>query len=168
MWTERNGHWTGPQRLEHLSADHDWFAIGCDLEEDEHFHEAARAYRRAIHGPARSPSAHFNLANCLYKMRRKIEAAEQYRLALQLDAQCREAWNNLGVVLCELQQCDDAVWAYHRAITLAPWHGDAFYNLADCFDDRGVVAEAQRYWREYLRFDSDSEWAEYARSRLGS
>ena len=101
-------------------------------------------------------------------MGRKVEVAEQYRLALQLDTQRHEAWNNLGVVLCELRQCDEAVWAFHRAITLSPWHADAFYKLADCFDERGVAAEARRYWREYLRFDGAGTFAYYARSRLGS
>jgi tetratricopeptide (TPR) repeat protein len=150
-----------------VSDDHEgWFARGCALEDDERFHEATRAYRRALQGPERSASVHFNLGNCLYKLRRKMEATGQYRLAVQLDSRCHEAWNNLGVVLCELRQCDDAAWAFLKAIQIAPWSSDAFFNLADCFEDRGNAVEAERYLREYVRLDPTSEWGQYARSKL--
>ncbi len=125
-----------------------------------------RCYRRAIDGAGPSSAWCFNLANVLYRLRRKVEAVDFYRQALALDDQSHEAWNNLGVVLCELQQCGEAVRAFQRATILAPWFADPLYNLADCLDERGQTTAAQPYWRDYLRLDEQSEWSEYARSRL--
>ena len=60
----------------------------------------------------------FNLANVLYRLRRKVEAVDLYRQALEHDEESSETWNNLGVVLCELKQCDEATRAFQRAIML--------------------------------------------------
>jgi tetratricopeptide (TPR) repeat protein len=142
------------------------FDQGCEHEDAGRYHEAMRLYRRAIEVAGPSASWLFNLANVLYRLRRKVEAVEVYRQALTHDDQSHETWNNLGVVLCELKQCDEATRAFQRTISLAPWFSDTLYNLADCLDERGQVEAAQQYWREYLRLDSQSEWSEYARSRL--
>ncbi len=114
----------------------------------------------------RSAVGCFNLANVLYRLRRKIEAADYYRQALRFDQDWHEAWNNLGVVLCDLRQCGEAARAFHKAISIAPVFADALYNLADCLDERGLADNAQPYWRKYLRFDAATEWGAYARSRL--
>lgn len=148
------------------SAPHDWFAQACEHEEAERLHEAMRCYRRALEADGPSAVICFNLANVLYRQRRKIEAADCYRQSLALDDRSHAAWNNLGVVLCELRHCDEAVRAFQRSISLAPWFADALYNLADCLDERGLCADARRYWQEYLRTDAVSEWGEYARARL--
>jgi tetratricopeptide (TPR) repeat protein len=144
----------------------DLFDQGCEHEDAGRFHEAMRSYRRAIEVAGPSPSWLFNLANVLYCLRRKIEAVDVYRQALTHDDQSHEAWNNLGVVLCELKQCDEAMRAFQRAISLAPWFADTLYNLADCLDERSEVETAQQYWHDYLRLDENSEWSDYARSRL--
>ncbi len=153
-----------PRRLEPTVQD--WFLQACEHEEGERFHEALRCYRHALEADGPSAVVCFNLANVLYRQRRKVEAAEYYRQALALDDRSHAAWNNLGVVLCELRQCDEAVRAFQRSIALAPWFADAIYNLADCLDERGLCADARRYWHDYLRTDSFSEWGAYARSRL--
>lgn len=144
----------------------DWFAQGCEHEDAERFHEAMRCYRRALEESGSSASTCFNLANVLYRLRRKVEAVQFYRQALEHDEESPETWNNLGVVLCELKQCDEATRAFQRAIMLAPWFADPLYNLADCLDERGHTGTARRYWQDYLRLDVQGAWSDYARSRL--
>ena len=122
------------------------------------FTKQCACYRRGIEIGGPSVDHCYNLANVLYRLRRKVEAVAFYRQALELDADAHQVWNNLGVVLCELRQCDEAVRAFQRTIMLAPWFADAIYNLADCLDERGQMAEARGYWQDYLRIDASSEW----------
>lgn len=143
-----------------------WFEQACAHEEAGRFHEAMRCYRRALEESGSSATCCFNLANVLYRSRRKVEAVRFYRQALEHDEDSPDTWNNLGVVLCELKQCDEATRAFQRAIALAPWFADPLYNLADCLDERGHSGTAQRYWQDYLRLEVQGEWSDYARSRL--
>ena len=71
-----------------------------------------RCYRRVLEESGSSATTCFNLANVLYRLRRKVEAVELYRQALEFDDEASETWNNLGVVLCELKQCDEATHSF--------------------------------------------------------
>lgn len=144
----------------------DWLAQAVEHEDAGRFHQAMRCYQRAIETTGESPELLFNLANVLYRLRRKVEAVGQYRRAVELDPGMHDAWNNLGVALCELRECDQAAWSFQQAIRLAPWCGDALFNLADCLTERGETATAEPYWRDYLRLDPGSEWGDYAQQNI--
>ncbi|MBI2825081.1 MAG: tetratricopeptide repeat protein [Planctomycetia bacterium] len=141
-----------------------WFERGCEHEDAGRLHEAQAAYRRALVNGRTTASVCFNLANVLYRLRRKAEAIDLLREAVRSEPSFHEAWNNLGVVLADLGQLDDASWAFKRANSLAPWFADAIYNLADCLQDQGLSDEAQPWWRQYARLDAASAWGKYARS----
>src|SRR5262249_53404314 len=63
----------------------DLFDQACEHEDAGRYNEAMRLYRRAI--SAEGPSAHYcyNLANVLYRLRRKSEAVDFYRQSLEHD-----------------------------------------------------------------------------------
>ncbi|HEY1603945.1 MAG TPA: tetratricopeptide repeat protein [Pirellulales bacterium] len=139
---------------------------GCEHEEAGRLQEAIRCYRRVLRHDGRSAAGFFNLGNTLYQTGRRSEAIDCFRQVVQINVAWPEAWNNLGVVLCELQQCHEAEFALQKSLALAPWFADAFYNLADCYDERGQTDQATKYWQEYLQRDATSSWAQYARARL--
>ena len=57
---------------------------------------------------------------------------------------------------------------FSRAVELAPAFADARFNLAATLQDLGRNADAAPHCRAYLALDAGSEWADIARSRLGS
>ena len=87
--------------------------------------------------------------------------------AIELDAEYVEAWNNLGTVLSELNATRDACEAFERAIAIEPEYADAHYNLAETLARQGDETRALRSWREYLRLDPTSAWADRVRERIG-
>lgn len=144
----------------------DWFAAGCKLEDEERWHEAADAYRRALVLDGPTACTCFNLANVLYKIGQKEKAAECYQQAVEIDPTFAEAWNNLGIIYCESGKSDCALNALNQAVRLNPVCADYRYNLADVLDELARWEEAQTHWRLYLQSDAHSSWARYARQRL--
>lgn len=142
----------------------DWFAIGCDHEDAGRMPEAVAAYRRALIERGPDALVSFNLANVLNVLGKKDEASEHYRQVLEHDPSFAEAWNNLANILVECEQYDDAIDAYRRAIGCQ--YLDAHYNLADLLEDLGRRKEAREHWRAYVRYDPQSAWGNYARSKL--
>jgi tetratricopeptide (TPR) repeat protein len=70
-------------------------------------------------------------------------------------------------ILAELGQRDEACEAFRKAIEIEPSDGRVYYNVADTLEEMGFGAEAVSYWRAYLLRDRTSQWAGFARSRIG-
>lgn len=143
-----------------------WLERGQLLEEEERWEEAARAYRTAIGLEPNSPEALFNLGNVLRALQRTDAARELYLLALAIDPTLSEAWYNLADICDESGRLDLAIDYLLRAVAVAPGFADAHYNLALCYERLGQEAAARRHWQEYLKHDSDSDWAAVARHHL--
>ena len=64
-------------------------------------------------------------------------------------------------------QCDlAAIVCLRKAVQVAADYGDVLFNLALLLQGTNQCAEAADYWRRYLAFDSQSEWASRARRSL--
>jgi len=74
----------------------------------------------------------------------------------------------LVATLVELGQLDEACEAFRTALKIDPSDSRTYYNLADTLDEMGFAAEAGEHWRAYFRFDSTSQWARQARSRIAA
>ena len=55
-----------------------------------------------------------------------------------------------------------------RALDDDPGHLPSLYSLAVSQEKMGEKSKAKGTWRKYLELDSDSEWADEARTRLGT
>ncbi|MEO6595810.1 MAG: tetratricopeptide repeat protein [Planctomycetota bacterium] len=150
--------------LPQLRSPQAWFAIGVDAEAAGRIEDAARAYEHALSGD--SAETRFNLGNCYYALRRRVEAAEQFAAAIERAPDYAEAWNNLGIVRGELGDPAGAIEALQRALQLVPHYADAHYNVAESLAVIGDLDGARRHWRAYLAFDPNSRWAEQVRRRL--
>ena len=70
------------------------------------------------------------------------------------------------MLLAETERPEEACEAFRRALAADPMNAMAHYNLADTLSDLGRHHDAVSHWRAYLRSDSQSERAAYARRRL--
>ena len=132
------------------------------------YDEALEIYNRLLESNEDAPRVVFHLGNLYLSQKRFDNAVEQYKLALELDPEYVEALCNMGSALAELELVDEAMLAYCRVLELYPDFPDAHFNLADLMEQSGRKQEARHHWQMYLRYDSRSEWADYARERLAT
>ncbi|MHB8957073.1 MAG: tetratricopeptide repeat protein [Pirellulaceae bacterium] len=148
------------------SADKDWFDHALALEDAGHLQEALAAYLQAVRLDQSDPILHFNLGNVLYALGEMEEAASRFQRAVAIDPTYVEGWNNLGVILGELGRAPSALEALRRAVRLLPSYADAHFNLAETCYELGRIDEACCHWSAYLQYDSQSPWADRARTGL--
>jgi tetratricopeptide (TPR) repeat protein len=137
-----------------------------ELEDAGRFAEAEAAYRRWLLHFGPDAQVCFNLGNVLFSLGQRESAIERFRQAIEIDPDFVEAWGNLGSVLSEIGNHGEALAATRRALELNPAHSAATYNLAHSLQESGSSHEARAVWQRYLRCDSDSPWADYARQCL--
>jgi len=144
----------------------DWFEQGQSLEEEEHYAEAAEAYRMALSVRPGLPDVYFNLGNVLRAMGRLDSAEEIYRKAVAQDPSNAAVWYNLADVQEEQGHLESAVASLQAALEASPNYADAHFNLALCLEKIGRRRDAQSHWAAYLRYDTTTRWAEIARRHL--
>ena len=110
--------------------------------------------------------AFINLGTIYYHQGAFPEAKESYCAALALNPSSALVHFNLGNLLEEQGHLDAAQNHYEEAIRLDPAYPDPRFNLALVFEQLGRHGKACQQWRWYLRLDSESRWAAYARQRL--
>jgi tetratricopeptide (TPR) repeat protein len=133
----------------------DWYALGCELH-DEDAEQARAAYERALALDPAHVDARVNLG-CLHHAAGKLSEAEaHYRAALEVKPRDATAWFDLGVTLEDQGRHDEAGRAYERALESDPDCADAHYNLARILDRLGRTAEAVRHLRTYRRLTQDA------------
>jgi tetratricopeptide (TPR) repeat protein len=145
-----------------------WYEQAIEQQAAGYLADAVESYRQALMIGGPDADVCFDLAHALAAMGKRERAAERYAQALELRPRFLNAWNNLGMVLAELGQHDEACAAFRRALEIDPSDLRAHYNLADTLDEMGFGAQAAPHWRAYLRQDRTSQWADYARQRLGA
>jgi tetratricopeptide (TPR) repeat protein len=130
--------------------------------------QAIEAYRRVIQKFPGSVEARLNLGTLLYEQGDRNEAAEHFRCAVALAPDNPLAHFDLGTVLEDLGELQAAAQHLGEALRLKPDYADAHYNLARVYEKLNAFLEARHHWRRYLQLDPNSQWAQYARQRLGS
>ena len=144
----------------------EWHELAVQQEQDGYLAEAVASYRDALLAGGPDVQIVFDLAHALQQLGRRDEAVERYRQAVEMAPAFVDAWNNLGVLLTEAELLEEACECFRRALAADPGNAMAHYNLADTLTDRGRDAEAVQHWKAYLRVDSQSERAAYARRHI--
>lgn len=128
--------------------------------------DAIRIYLRVIAMRPEWLEPHINLGCLSYQVGRLDEACDAFRKALAIFPDHAIAHFNLGCALDELGELDEAVEHLARAVQLVPDHADAHFNLASVYEKRGDKQLALEHWLNYLRFQPQGPWADYARTRM--
>jgi tetratricopeptide (TPR) repeat protein len=127
---------------------------------------AERLYRRAITADPGDAAAPFNLGNLMNSEGRTVEAEAAFRAAIAANPKFAEAWHNLADVLDEQGRTAEAVPCLLRALEANPGYADAMFNLALFLQRLERHGEAVKWWRQYLKLDGDSAWAQRAKRAL--
>jgi tetratricopeptide (TPR) repeat protein len=143
-----------------------WFEYGlrCDIEGK--WELAVKAYRKALQMNPTLADCWNNLATIYYRVGRKKKAIRFYLNALKINPSYKLAYYNLGNIFEEIRKFRLAIKMYLKAIELDPEYFDAHYNLALVYDKVKSYPEACHHWERYLKYDSSSRWARYARDRI--
>ena len=123
------------------------------------WHEAAAAYRRALHQQADYVPAYYNLAVVLQAQEIFDEAAVLYVRVIACQPNHVEAHLNLGNVLQALGRLDESVASYRRALNYRPGFADAHINLGNVLKAQGKFDEALACYRQALHLKPDKAQA---------
>jgi len=145
----------------------EWFEFGmmCDSDGDS-LNQAAEAYRKAVEAAPDWVEARINLGTAMYQLGRIAEAREQFSIAVEYEPDSALAEFNLGCVLEQLGKTTEAILHLSRAIDLAPKLADAHLNLALAFEKSGQGQRALWHLTQYVRYEPNGPWAEFARARI--
>lgn len=143
-----------------------WFEYGLRYDIEGKWELAAKAYRKALQLNPTLADCWNNLATIYYRIGRKKKAIRYYLNALKINPSYKLAYYNLGNIFEEIRKYRLAVKMYLKAIELDSQYFDAHYNLALVYDRLHSYPEACHHWETYLKYDSSSRWAKYARDRV--
>ena len=105
------------------------------------------------------------------------EAAKLFEKALNKAPNNAKIHNDLGVALMEkadlqevgaMQNLTRASEEFGKAISLDKSLLEAYFNKALCLEKIPGSPQAKEAWQDYLKLDSNSQWAEEARAHLGA
>lgn len=102
------------------------------LYEDSSYVQSEVMYRKALDVNGKSPVAHYNLGNTLFRNGKYDEAAEEYKKAIDNEtdkALLSKAYYNMGAALQKQQKYGECIDAYKNALRNDPANADAKYNL---------------------------------------
>ena len=145
----------------------EWFEFGmmCDSN-TESLDEAAEAYRKAVEAAPEWVEARINLGTAMYQLGRMEEACEHFSIAAKFEPENALAEFNLGCVLEQLGKTAEAILHLVCAVELAPSLADAHLNLALAYEKTGQGQNALRHLSQYVRYEPNGPWAEFARARI--
>lgn len=139
---------------------------------------AAKLSLESVEKSETSKNLH-NLGRVYLAEREFDKAIFQLNRAKNLDSQNARVLSDLGTALFEKsknipQNLDgksfllvgEALEEFEKALEINPNLPEAQFNKAICLQSRQMRREAQEAWRNYLKLDSDSKWADEARRNL--
>lgn len=145
----------------------EWFREGLRYDSTPDTYDLAlHAYEEAVKLNPVLANAYVNMGRIFYNQKKFVEAQRSFRLALQRDPYHAKASFNLGNVLDELNCTEEAIQWYERAVEADPKFPDVYYNLAAASEKLGLLDKAIRHWKAYLKLDSTSRHAQFARRRI--
>lgn len=144
----------------------EWFAQGCQQNDEGELNEAIEAFRMALISDVPTAERQFHLAEALARSENPRGALERFYATVELDHDYLEAWTQIGSLHRELGEPELALMAFDVALEIHPDCPDAVLQKGETLSELGRGDEAVEQWNRYLTFDSRGPWAELARQRL--
>ncbi len=127
---------------------------------------AAETYDRVLAIEPHHVDALVNRGMIAYEEGDLESAAELFRRATAIEPGNLLAHFNLGSILDDMGLLSEARQQLRLATRLDPGYADAHYNLAIVCEKMNADSEAKLHWAAYLKLESASVHADYARARL--
>lgn len=163
--TDKKGQFVLPMSAQEDNADF-LFEQAQAAEEANDVAMAERLYRRLMKIDPTDPAAPYNLGNLMSSEGRPVEAEAAYRAAIAAEPRYAEAWHNLADVLDEQGRTKEAIACLERSIENGVANPDSMFNLALFLQKLERHSDAAKWWRQYLKHDSNSDWATRAKRAL--
>lgn len=141
---------------------------GLDLVVKGDYAGAVEKFRGALKLDPDLHEASFNLAVTYQKLGLQSNAETVLEDLVTKEPGIAEYFFALGNTRFYQEHYSKAARAFRRAVDIDPGHLRALYSLGVCQEKMGDEAKAKETWIKYLKLDSDSEWADEARVRLGA
>ena len=141
---------------------------GLDLAVLGDYAGAVEKFREALKEDPDLHEASFNLAVTYQKLGLHSNAETVLEDLVMRERGNAEYYFALGNSRFHQGHYSKAARAFRRALDDDPGHLPSLYSLAVSQEKMGEKSKAKGTWRKYLELDSDSEWADEARTRLGT
>lgn len=105
-----------------------YFQSGNDLYQQGKYHEACKAYEKAIEINPTHTDAYNNWGIVLAALKKYEEAIEKYQKAIENKPNSADTYNNWGFALFYLKRYEEAIEKYAKSIEIGPDYVDAYYN----------------------------------------
>lgn len=142
------------------------YSLGV-AEIDQH---PAEALQRLIEAKELSPTnadIYYQIGRAQTKLKNFQPAVAAYRKAITIDPKLSGANFNLGYILLQEHDFINAKEAFERVVELKPTYiGDAYVNLAVCFDGMNDRKQAIAMLREALKVDPNNQLAQKHLAKL--
>ncbi len=142
------------------------YNTGLELVARGSFLDATAEFREAARLDPDFAEAQYNLGVTYQKLDAHDKAIEAFARAVRLRAKNSDYHYAIGGSYFHLGRYDEAVQAFEKALLFNPANIKAQYSLAAALEKDGKLSRARKAWEKYLEMDSDSDWADRARSRL--
>ena len=141
---------------------------GLDLAAMGDYAGAVEKFRDALSEDSDLHEASFNMAVTYQKLGLHSNAETVLEDLVMKEPGNAEYYFALGNSRFHQGHYSNAARAFRRALDDDPGHLPSLYSLAVSQEKMGEKSNAKGTWRKYLELDSDSEWADEARTRLGA
>lgn len=142
------------------------YNAGLELVSRGSYLDATKEFREAAQMDPRFAEARYNLGVTYQKLDAHDRAVDAFEEAVELRPNKPDYHYALGGSYFHLERYRKAIEAFKKALKIDPGHRKAQYSLAVAHEKNGDIVRAISAWERYLELDSESDWAEKARTRL--
>ena len=130
----------------------------CDVRADyalgvEDYSEAIRLHTELIRKHPDNALAHYHLGFAEGMMGNKEAEVSEYQTAAALGLKNWDLFLNIGLAQLEIGELDAATDSLRQAVLLGENHSESHFNLALVYEQRGLLADAERETLASLRLN---------------
>lgn len=127
-----------------------WFNLALTYRDAGYIEQAISSMEKAYSMNPGDLEILETLANLNLSVKRDQTAINYLFRGLRINENNDRLWNSLGVLLFQNSEFTGACECFEHAVTINPFYYDAFYNLADCYEELGNK-EAAKVCRQQLK-----------------
>jgi len=138
-----------------------YFHLGhCFMSKADHS-RAIRCFQQALQFDPNNVNILYGMANALGNNHLYQEAIQVAQRAIEIFSESFELQNLLGGFYHQIKQLDKAIEHYRISLSLNPTCSPLYYNLGKAYEDKGLIPEAVKIYRDALQ-NSVSQSALYS------
>ncbi|KPJ61953.1 MAG: hypothetical protein AMS15_05440 [Planctomycetes bacterium DG_23] len=139
---------------------------GCCLRKLRKYDEALKEFEEELKYYPDDVQAQYNIGLTYENKGDLVKAEKNCRKAINMNPYYYRAYYALGGLLNDQGKRAEAVEVYKQGIAIEPDYHHFYWALGASLMELGRLEESKKCWETYLKYDSTSEQAHWARVRL--